>query len=340
MNKNIWKIIFVAIGTLVGAGFASGKEIYVFFYSFGINGFIGILIASILLGAIVFKVIKIMQKENISNHKEFLIKVFKVNDKNKIIEIISIIINIFTLITFFIMIAGFGAYFEQQLGINKIVGSIVLAVLSFFVLIKKENGVSKVNQIIVPILITIITVIFIINFKNIEFYKNQINLNNNWGWLLKSLMYAGYNGILLIPVIISLKKYVDNIKTKKEKRTIMISIITIIFTLASFVFFMLFQIQEINISEIEMPMVYVVSEFIPSMKVVYGILILASIVTTSVSLGMSFLKNTKRNYNKKALLICAISVLIANIGFSNLINYCYPAFGVLGIIEVIRILMY
>ena len=44
MIKSISKIIFVVIGALIGAGFASGQEIYVFFYSYGIKGFIGIII--------------------------------------------------------------------------------------------------------------------------------------------------------------------------------------------------------------------------------------------------------------------------------------------------------
>ena len=33
--KETLKIVFVIIGTLIGAGFASGQEIYVFFYAYG-----------------------------------------------------------------------------------------------------------------------------------------------------------------------------------------------------------------------------------------------------------------------------------------------------------------
>ena len=39
---NVLKVVFVIIGTLIGAGFASGQEIYAFFYSFGIKGIYGI----------------------------------------------------------------------------------------------------------------------------------------------------------------------------------------------------------------------------------------------------------------------------------------------------------
>ena len=38
MKKNIMKIVFVIIGTMIGAGFASGQEIYLFFFSYGLEG--------------------------------------------------------------------------------------------------------------------------------------------------------------------------------------------------------------------------------------------------------------------------------------------------------------
>lgn len=35
--KNIYKITFVIIGTIIGAGFASGQEVYTFFNKYGTN---------------------------------------------------------------------------------------------------------------------------------------------------------------------------------------------------------------------------------------------------------------------------------------------------------------
>ena len=40
--KNVLKIVFVIIGTTIGAGFASGQEIYLFFNKYGFMGIIGI----------------------------------------------------------------------------------------------------------------------------------------------------------------------------------------------------------------------------------------------------------------------------------------------------------
>ena len=61
--KNITKVIFVIIGTFIGAGFASGQEIYLFFFKYGINGIIGIIISSLILGIIISKTLRII-KEN------------------------------------------------------------------------------------------------------------------------------------------------------------------------------------------------------------------------------------------------------------------------------------
>ena len=35
--KNVCKITFVIIGTIIGAGFASGQEIFTFFNKYGVN---------------------------------------------------------------------------------------------------------------------------------------------------------------------------------------------------------------------------------------------------------------------------------------------------------------
>src|SRR5688572_7199204 len=42
------RIAFTYMGTVVGAGFASGKEIFEFFVQYGVQGMIGIMVASFL----------------------------------------------------------------------------------------------------------------------------------------------------------------------------------------------------------------------------------------------------------------------------------------------------
>ena len=152
----ILKVVFVIIGTLIGAGFASGQEIYAFFYSFGIKGLLGILGSSSIIGIVIYKTFKIIYKNNIENYGDFLDFLIK-NEKVK--DITNIIVNIFILISFYIMIAGFGAYLQQELNLNRIIGSCILAILCLILFKTNVSGLVKVNEILIPLLIIIVLVI-------------------------------------------------------------------------------------------------------------------------------------------------------------------------------------
>lgn len=333
MVKKILKPLFVIIGTLIGAGFASGQEIYIFFYKYGIHGILGIIISSLLLGIVVYKVLNTCKDIKIENYKDFL-NIFIKNEKY--LNIVNEIINIFILITFYIMIAGFGAYFEQQFGINSLIGSLVLAIICYFVFLNNVSGLIKVNQVIVPILIggLIIVGIKVIEVENILYISNYVIKNSSWKWILDSILYGSYNTILLIPVLIALRKYGDS-----KNKNIIISILTTICVigLSLIIFFMLMKI-DVDIEKLEMPTVYIASKISQTFKYLYGFVILSSILTTSVSLGTSFLENvakTKNKYISYTSLICVSSVIISKVGFSNLVNLLYPIFGYVGLIQLI-----
>lgn len=153
---DILKVVFVIIGTLIGAGFASGQEVNTFFFSFGIKGLFGIILSSFIIGIIIYKTFKIIYKNNINNYKEFLNCLLK---NEKINNITNSIINIFILVSFYVMIAGFGAYLQQELNLNSIIGSSILAILCLILFKTNVNGLVKVNEILIPILIIIVILI-------------------------------------------------------------------------------------------------------------------------------------------------------------------------------------
>ena len=334
--KNVLKVVFVIIGTLIGAGFASGQEVYLFFFSYGMKGLIGILISSIIIGVVIYSTFNILNKYKINTYKDFLNILIPKNTKLKIIA--NFIINIFILITFFIMIAGFGAYFEQEIGINRLVGSLILAIITFIVFMTSIKGVVKVNELIVPILIGFIFIIGIISIKdihilNLEDYVIRTNYTN---FALSAVLYSSYNSILLIPVLITLNNYVKN-----KKQIFYISFISAIVTiLLSVIIFLLLVRVDVEISKLEMPVVYVVSNMFKILRYIYGVIILGSIFTTAISLGVSFLQNmakNKKGYTQISIIMCITSVIISKFGFSNLVSLLYPIFGYLGLIQILRL---
>ena len=337
-NKiNMFKVILVIIGTLIGAGFASGQEIYIFFYAYGINGILGIIICTIIMSLIIYKVLKIINKNNISTYKELI----NLNSKSKYINVINkllnYIINIVFVVTFYIMIAGFGAYLNQDFGINKVYGSIIISILCFIVFRKNVNMFVKINEYIVPILIIFIFGIAVLNVSSIGNVDTFFMQNNKSGWLSSCILYSSYNLITIVPPLVTVKKYLS---TNKQIKTISVISGLIIILLAFCIYTLLARI-DINIATIEMPVLYAINMISNIFRKIYGFVILSAIFTTAISVGTGFLNNVAKNYSSYthiAFFMCITAPIISQIGFSNLVSMLYPFFGYVGIIQIVRIL--
>lgn len=313
-----------------------GKEIYLFFCVYGINGVIGITISSILIAIIIYKVLKISQQKNIESYDKLI---STINKNEKINEVIKIIINIFLLISFYIMIAGFSAYFSQELKIPNIVGTIIIAVLCYIIFMGNIESVIKVNTLLIPILIG--SIILLIT-KNVDAFQNinskLINSNIHIS-IYNAILYGSYNSILLIPILVSLKKYIKN-QNHVICASIICSVILIILALA--IYGLILKI-DIDVNKIELPTVYVAGMSGKIYKYMYGGIILVSIYTSAISAGYGILENyikEPKKYKIMAVLMCISSVLVSKIGFSQLINSLYPVFGLLGIIQIILLIKY
>lgn len=317
---------------------------YTFFYSYGIKGMYGLVLCSFIFGFIIYKTLKICEERDITDYKDFL-RILNKKSKRKYLNIsyiTNVIINIFLVITFCIMISGFGAFLNQEFGINSIVGSGIFAVICFFILLGNVQRIVKTSEILVPIIIIFIFIIGFFVIKNFSFsnFSNHLPLTENgFKWIISSILYSSYNIILLVPILVTLKPYIK--KSEDKKYISIISGISILI-LATILFLLLTQ-ANVDISNVEMPTAYVISLIYPIFEKIYGIIILISIFTTAISLGVSFLKNTtktKKSYTQIALIMCITSVVLSNIGFSNLINLLYPIFGVLGLLQITNLILY
>lgn len=301
-------------------------------------GLIGICISISLISSIIYKTFKVVMENNINNYEEFLEYVMPQKLKNNKILTMTInnIINIFLLISFNIMVAGFATYFVQELNMSKWVGALIIALLSFVTLSKNIDGVIKINTYLIPIIILLIIFLGVNKIKCISIVPE--NYNNSIYWVLSSILYTSYNSITLIPLLISLT---NKISTKKQN--IIVSIfVGIIMLILSIIIFLLMNTFINEIFKIEIPLVYIASSLGKKFKYIYGIVILIAIFTTAIGSGYGFLTNVTKNRKSYILCtatICLISILAGQIGFSSLINLLYPIFGYLGIIQIIFLII-
>lgn len=268
-----------------------GKEIYLFFGIYGTNGIIGIVIAQTIIGIIIYKTLNIANKYKIENYAQLS---NEINKNDKINEIIKIIINIFLLLSFYVMIAGFSAYFSQELKIPNIIGTIIIVILCYTIFMGDIEGIIKINTILIPILVFSIILLTIQNLDAHLDVNEKMLQPNFLKAIYSAILYSSYNSITLIPIIISLKKYLKN-----NTQIILTSIIVaIILTVIAISIYVLILKVDININQLELPTVYVAGMSGKIYKYLYGGIILVAIFTSAVSSGYSILENYRKEQTK------------------------------------------
>lgn len=335
----MFQAIWVIIGSLIGAGFASGKEIYYFFYQYGEIGAVGILLASCLFGYLIWKTFTILDHKPIRNYREFLEEIM---GKPKGMPIVHKMINVFILLEFYIMVAGFGAYLNQEFGIPSFIGAIILSIATYFTCKRSMQGIEKANKIVIPILILFIIHMGVQNVDNhtVETLNFEINVNQNlFLGIGNAVLYASYNGILLVPVLIGLK----NEKNRKNNGKIAGITAILIAILALCIFHILMQGSVADYTS-DIPIVQIARSYGEFYPFLYGIMIAISIYTSAIAICFGLLENvaTLSSDNNLFLLkcVCVSSVFVSCIGFSNLVERLYPLLGIFGSVQILFLIRY
>lgn len=326
--QEVIKVTSVIIGTIIGAGFISGQEIYSFFNKYGEAGRIGIFVSILLLGFVIYKTYKITYENKINNYEQLLDYIMKGTNKI-IIYTIKNIINIFLIISFFIMCSAFSTYCAETYGLPRIIGGIIISLLSFLILIKDVKAIIKTNEILMPAIIIFIIIMSVLTIKSFEFSTNS--LQNVEKTILSGILYANYNSIVLIPMLIGIK---GQIKTKKQINAVSI----ISFFVMLILTILIYEMQKETNGNLEMPMLSIANGISWQFLIIYGIMVGIAIFTSAISAGYSLICNVaKENKSKKliALILCIIAIPISTISFSTLVNLLYPIFGLLGTLQII-----
>lgn len=334
-----FKIACVYIGTAIGAGFASGQEIMQFFGVYGYKGIIGVILASFLfslLGVIILLRVKI---KRINNYDELILPLFGTTFG----KFLGIVVTIFLFTGYSIMLSGGGAVLNQQFHISYNTGVYIMVLLTFLTFIFSIKGLSSVNSLLVPVIIVgiILTSIFVILKQGMEFSNfNGATITKTGNFVTSSLLYVSYNSITLIVVMASL---LPIIKSKKSAIKggllggIGLGVLALFILIPTLILYT-------DINNLEVPMLKI-SENIGNKGVyIYGIILLCAMFTTAIANGFGFIQRIKNTLKINELLVsilfCMVSLPMAKIGFSELVNIFYPIFGYLGLFMIVFIIIY
>ncbi len=321
--KVVGRCLLIIIGTLVGAGFASGQEIAIFFNRFGDYGWYGSFFSSAFFGLIILFVLKNVSKKNY----ETLMMRF---------SLLRWINEIFLLISFCVMIAGVSAFFEQQLKLPYWIGSMIATSICYLVFSYRYKGLEVFNIILVPCIILGILVIGLGTYspdamQDIRYTLPKMFTNS---WFLSSILYVGYNSLMLIPILITFHD--EDLKNSQKYYIAFLSFA--VFTILGFLLVRVMRIYFPQILVFELPTLKLAEQIGTIAKSLYSFIILFSIFTTAISCGYSFLKMQEAKYEKKAFILCIIAIFLSKIGFSKLVSSMFPIFGYFGIFQIIVII--
>lgn len=323
----ILKCVFIIIGTLIGAGFASGQEILSFFNRYGNNGLYGMIISGVVFGIIIFITLYIIDKKNINEYDELIFN-------NKILKFVF---EIFLFICFCIMVAGCGAFFEQQFKLPFLLGSTLCSMVCYGVFLSKYKGLETLNTILVPFIIIGIFIIGAGEYENGAIANISYKMPRSYtsSWLVSSLLYASYNSIVLVPILLTFREY----KLSRNQKVFISIISMILFLSIGILLYNILNIYYPDILAFELPNVKLASLLGKFQMTFYGVVVVTAIITTAVSSGYAFLEMRQRNYNIKAIILCVTSVLFSKVGFSDLVNTAFPLFGYLGLLQLVCIII-
>jgi uncharacterized membrane protein YkvI len=322
------------IGSVIGAGFASGQEIMQFFIMFGDRAIHGVILSTVLfsyLGAVVLYISSTLQTENYNA----LFKHTLGPAIGKFMDAVSMFMLVGGL---GVMFAGSGAIFSEHLGMPKYLGILIAAGITCMVICGGLQGVLMANAFLVPVKVFVIVALclwILIFGAQVPENMNQVAASDkvagHWAW--SAVLYVSYNMILSVAVLASLGR------TITTKQGILcgiaggmgLGLTAGIITLAGLSFYPL-------ITEYQVPLLYLAGHVGEAWKKMLAFLIWLAILTTAIANAHGFASRMAspngRDYKVIGVAITICTIPIAGMEFTKLVKNLYPIFGYAGLVLI------
>lgn len=330
---SIFRIAAAYIGTVVGAGFASGQEVLQFFGYFGFWGLIGLGLATVLFIFFGYAVLILSHHLKAYSH----LPVMRHAGGPWLGKAIDGITTFFLFGALAVMAAGAGAIFGEEYRLPALLGSTLLIAVTLVTVLLGINRVITAISFVTPLLIaTVLGVSLLIIFKN----PASLLTNLSWSevplaavpfWPLAALLYASYNLVLAIAVLAPLGSLSpqENLLPGATLGGLGLGLGAGAITLA-----LLATAPEVTAWEV--PMLQIAGNLAAPVRIVYSIILLAEIYTTAVSSLYGFTARLAQPQSKwfsyLAIITSTVALLASQFGFSRLVATLFPLVGYGGLL--------
>ncbi|WP_281886169.1 hypothetical protein [Paenibacillus sp. YYML68] len=332
------KVSFTYIGTVIGAGFATGQEILQFFTRYGSAAVITIGIATFFFTWIGIKLMLLASETNAKSYEDLNRLLFgaKIGDAVSLLTLISL----FGVCT--VMLAGGGSLFSEQLGLPYQLGLLFTMIAAYVVLIRGMDAIMAVNSVIVPMM-AVFSISIVWYSAHTPGAMNWLTLDTAYSPLrvwFSPFLYAAFNLTMSQAVLVPLGVKI------KDRSTIVwggvIGGITIGLMLMALHYALSSQMP--SILQYDIPMATILESIGTLLQWLFLLVIYGEIFTTLIAdvygLCLQLEQRIGVAYQVLLPIILVLSYAGSQFGFKTLISYLYPLFGMLSVAWLVLIVFH
>lgn len=330
---SVFKIAATYVGTVVGAGFASGQEVLQFFGQFRANGFWGLLLATVLFGVFGWAAMYYGMKLNARSHLE----VIRYTGGKLMGTVVDYVITFFLFGAFTAMAAGAGAIFAEQFHWPAVLGSGVMVLITLLTVMLGLNGVITSISLVVPVLLGSVIGMAVWTVLDTKFYVNPVIGTIPAPaavpfWPLAAVIYVSYNLVMSVAILAPMgARY-----RRPELLTMGAGLGAIGLGLGAAAIYLALAPNIPAAARFEIPMIYVAGKLNVVLRSLYSLVLLAEIYTTAVGSLFGFIARITSPEGPGAryyIVGASIAAFLASqLGFTTLVRTLYPAVGYAGLL--------
>lgn len=331
------QIAAVYVGTVVGAGFATGREIVEFFSRFGFIGLISMIMSGYILIFLGSKLMVLSARINAKSYEEFNEYLFG----KTFGKIINLLLMIMLIGVSAVMLAGAGAVFEEQLGFSKLSGVLITIILSFIVMIVGIKALFAVNTFVVPLMITFSIILMILSVRLPHFLDQLLYIpyvEDGWKVVAAPFSYTAFNLSLAQAVLVPVASEIKDERTIKMGGIIGGTALTLILISGHFTLIML-----PDFTTYEIPMAIIMKNLASGLFWIFILIIYGEIFTSIIGNVFGLEKQIKQYISIPKMVtvsgIFVVTYIISLFEYSRLLSYLYPLFGYISIIFIVLLWM-
>lgn len=330
--KRTGKVLQIAstyMGTVVGAGFATGQEILQFFTRFGYWGTFTIALVTVLFIWLGTKMMLIASDIRAKSYEDLNKALFGEQYGRWISHFMFVILLGVTAV----MLAGAGTIFYENWNISYQTGLLITIVGCYFLLRKGMKSILMVNAIVVPVML-LFTVLIIIDTFNTPGAGRFISLASDhsiWAAWAAPFLYAAFNLSMSQAVLVPLGAEI------RDRKVIIIGSwlggIGIGFMLLAG--HIALSVHMPGIQQYAIPMGGIAKQLGQGVQFIYVFLIFAEIFTTLIAdiYGLTLQLQERLKWSRSIIttIILLFCYMASQIGFGPLLSTLYPIFGLISL---------